>query len=75
MRGASGNPYDVIASAEFTHTDGAKVRTLIFYGGEYQRRFRFTGTRVGTWMLRTEGPADLGGQTAAGGTDLWEIAI
>jgi len=63
--GASGNPYDVIASAEFTHTDGAKVRALMFYGGEDQWRFRFTGTGVGTWTLRTEGPGDLGGHTAA----------
>ena len=27
-RGASGNPYDVTANAEFTHPDGAKVRAL-----------------------------------------------
>jgi hypothetical protein len=27
-RGACGNPYDVTANVEFTHTDGAKVRVL-----------------------------------------------
>ena len=63
-RGASDNPYDVIASAEFTHPDGTKVRTPMFYGGNDQWRFRFTGTRVGTWKLRTEGPGDLGGHGA-----------
>jgi len=63
-RGTSGNPYDVIASAEFTHPDGTKVRTPMFYGGNDQWRFRFTGTRAGTWKLRTDGPGDLGGHTA-----------
>jgi hypothetical protein len=63
-RGASDNPYDVIASAEFTHPDGTKVRTPMFYGGNDQWRFRFTGTRAGTWKLRTDGPGDLGGHTA-----------
>ena len=63
-QGTTGNPHDVIASVEFTDPDGARVRTPMFYGGNDQWRFRFTGIRVGTWKLRTDGPGDLGGHAA-----------
>ena len=63
-QGATGNPHDVIASVELTGPDGVTVRTPIFYGGNDQWRFRFTGTQEGTWTLRTEGPGALGGHTA-----------
>lgn len=62
--GASGNPFDVLAIAEFTHADGTTIRTAMFHAGDNRWRFRFTGTQAGTWSLRTEGPGELGGRTA-----------
>ena len=62
--GASGNPFDVEATALFTHRDsGATRRSLMFYAGDDTWKFRFTGVRTGTWSIKTQGPGDLGGWT------------
>ncbi len=64
-RDASGNKFDVVAWAVFTHESGETKRSLMFYSGSGDTwRFRFTGTRTGTWRLVTSGPGSLGGQTA-----------
>lgn len=61
--GVAGNPYDVVATAEFTHSGGTRVRTGMFYAGNNTWKFRFTGTTTGTWRITTEGLGALGGQT------------
>lgn len=49
-----GNPYDVVAHATFTHADsGQRRRTGMFYVGEGQWKFRFTGTRTGRWTFQS----------------------
>lgn len=49
-----GNPFDVVASVEFTHhPSGLKHRTEMFYLSMNTWAFRFTGTRVGTWTFVT----------------------
>jgi hypothetical protein len=51
----SGNPFDVIAWAEFTHEpSGEQLRVPMFYAGGGQFRFRFSGTRTGLWYFVTE---------------------
>lgn len=59
----SGNPYDVIASATFSHKKtGTRKRSLMFYDDrDHLWKFRFTGTRKGIWKIKTEGPGNLGG--------------
>ena len=48
----SGNPYDVIAAATFVHAGSGETRTTaMFYAGGTTRKFRFTGTRTGTWTF------------------------
>jgi len=60
-----GNPYDVVATATFTHIDsGEEKRSLLFYDGDDTWKFRFTGTRLGEWRVTTEGPGDLDGHSA-----------
>ena len=64
--GAPENPFDVQATATFTHVDSGETRTTgLFYDGAGVWRFRFTGTRTGWWTFRTaagEGaPEALGG--------------
>jgi len=50
----SGNPFDVPATATFTHTGtGQKHTTEMFYDGDDTWRFRFTGTRTGKWTFET----------------------
>ena len=50
----SGNPFDVRASATFTHTEsGEQRKTGMFYDGGTTWRFRFTGTRTGEWTFTT----------------------
>jgi len=49
-----GNPFDVLATAAFTHTNsGRKHSTEMFYNGKGAWRFRFTPTRGGKWTFRT----------------------
>lgn len=59
------DPYDVEAAAVFTHeASGTSRRSQMFYAGDVEGeptwKFRFTGTRTGTWTIETEGPEDLG---------------
>jgi len=50
----SGNPFDVSASATFTHTDsGRKYATEMFYDGQSAWRFRFAPSRAGKWTFTT----------------------
>ena len=49
-----GNPYDLIATATFTHAaSGAKHTTPMFFDAGRNWRFRFTGTRPGHWSFAT----------------------
>ena len=50
----SGNPFDVQASAKFTHSSGETRKTLLFYDGDGGWRFRFTATQPGEWRFVTE---------------------
>lgn len=46
----SGNPYDLIATVTFTHTDSGETRvTEMFYDGGGTWKFRFTATKSGVW--------------------------
>ncbi len=50
----SGNPFDLMATATFSHTaTGEKHTTGMFFDGTDAWRFRFTGTRVGIWTFTT----------------------
>ena len=50
-----GNPFDLEASATFTHVDsGETMTTELFYVGEDIWRLRFTGTLPGRWTFETE---------------------
>jgi hypothetical protein len=49
-----GNPFDLIARVEFTHTSSEETRrTEMFFAGEDTWKFRFTGTRTGEWTFFT----------------------
>lgn len=51
----SGNPFDVIATATFTHKGSGETHvTEMFYDGDNTWKFRFTGTLTGTWEFTTE---------------------
>jgi len=51
----SGNPYDLVAKATFTHTStGQKIRTELFYDRGDNWKLRFTGTHTGRWNFTTE---------------------
>ncbi len=64
--GTEGNPYDVIAKATFTHIESGNEKTsLMYYAGDSKWRFRFTGTKVGTWIVETTGPGNLGGHNTS----------
>lgn len=58
----SGNPYDVIALATFTHLNtGIEKKSLMYYSGDNTWKFRFTGTILGEWEFTTTGPGKLNG--------------
>ena len=61
----SGNPYDLIASATFSHIGSGETRTTeMFFDESNTWRFRFTGTRTGTWTFTTSSTdTDLDGLT------------
>jgi hypothetical protein len=61
----SENPFDLIATAWFTHTKtGETHATEMFFAGNDTWSFRFTGTRVGTWTFKTSSDdADLNGHS------------
>jgi hypothetical protein len=49
-----GNPFDLEASATFTHQESGEWRTTpMFFDGGNAWKFRFTATRTGTWSVRT----------------------
>ena len=51
----SGNPFDVVSEAIFTHQEsGEKVRTELFYSGEETWTLRFTGIKTGEWVFTTK---------------------
>ena len=51
----SGNPFDLVARATFTHAPGGEmIRTELFYDSHDVWKLRFTGTRAGRWSFVTE---------------------
>ncbi|NJN15332.1 MAG: DUF5060 domain-containing protein, partial [Oscillochloris sp.] len=61
----TGNPYDLIAGATFTHVEsGEAITTGMFYVGGDTWAVRFTGTGRGRWELKTTS-ADKGSRRAA----------
>ena len=63
----SGNPFDVLATVNFVHPHtGGQHTTQMFYVGNNQWKFRFTGTRTGTWDFSTSSQApELDGHTGS----------
>lgn len=61
----SGNPFDLIATVLFVHPRTGEQRTTqMFYAGDNQWKFRFTGTRTGIWSFSTSSSdPDLDGHT------------
>jgi len=62
----SGNPFDLIASATFSHpASGEQITTQLFYEGTGSNwKLRFTGTRTGAWtFVTTSADSDLNGKT------------
>jgi len=50
----SGNPFDLIATTTFTHPASGETRiTEMFYAGGTIWKFRFAGTKTGTWTFTT----------------------
>lgn len=50
----SGNPFDLIATVTFTHSQSSEIRTTeMFYDGDSTWKFRFSGTQLGTWTFTT----------------------
>ena len=62
-----GNEYDLVATVTFTHAKTGTTRTTeMFYGGDHQWKFRFTGVRTGRWTFTTDsGDPDLAGFAGA----------
>jgi hypothetical protein len=59
--GWSGNPYDVVADATFSHTGSdATHTTQMFYVGGDNWRFRFSGTQIGEWTFVTSSATEQG---------------
>lgn len=53
--GYSSNPFDLIASATFTHTASGETRTTgLFFSGDDTWAFRFSGTQPGEWIFQTQ---------------------
>jgi hypothetical protein len=49
-----GNPFDLVASVTFEHTEsGESVTTEMFHAGDDRWRFRFAATRLGEWSFET----------------------
>src|SRR5687768_8916750 len=63
----SGNPFDVEATAVFTHAASGETRTTgMFHDGGATWKFRFTGTRTGKWTFVTRSPVGaLNGRTGS----------
>jgi len=59
----SGNAFDLVAIATFTHAKETRT-TEMFYTGSDTWKFRFTGTRTGVWKFSTSSSdVDLDGHT------------
>src|SRR5688500_20041990 len=52
-KSVEGNPFDLQATATFSHSSGESRRTALFYAGEDVWKFRFTATRTGVWKFTT----------------------
>jgi hypothetical protein len=51
----SGNPFDLVVKASFTHTSsGRKIQTEFFYDSGNTWKLRFTGTHTGRWRFVSE---------------------
>ncbi len=51
----SGNPFDIIATATFTHEDGTTSNTTeLYYAGSDTWKFRFTASKTGNWSFTTQ---------------------
>lgn len=61
----TGNPYDLIATVTFTYEASGETHTTgMFYDGANTWKFRFTGTRAGTWTFMTSSSdSDLNGKS------------
>lgn len=60
-----GNPFDLVATATFTHAREKRVTEMFYLGGDTWK-FRFTGTRTGVWKFSTSSSdADLDGHTGS----------
>lgn len=58
------NPFDVLATATFTHESGATIQTGLFYNKGQKWTLRFTGTKPGQWTFTTTSDIDaLNGHT------------
>ena len=55
---ATGNPFDVEFSGDFTGPDGARLTVPGFYDGDGTWKLRFSPTRVGEWSFRTASSLD-----------------
>lgn len=49
----SGNAFDLIATATFTHVAGEVITTGMFFANNDTWKFRFTGTKTGLWSFNT----------------------
>ena len=71
----AGNPFDLEATVTFQHDGSGETRTTpMFYDAANTWKFRFTGTRTGTWQFTTSSTdGDLSGLsgtvTVAAGPD------
>ena len=60
------NPYDVVATATFTHAAEDNIVTQLYYDGGDNWKLRFTGTAVGQWSFSTSSTdSDLNGLTGS----------
>jgi len=61
----SGNPFDLVATVTLAHAKEVRT-TEMFYAGGDTWKFRFTGTRTGTWSVSTSSnDPDLDGHTGS----------
>ena len=61
----TGNPFDVLLSAEFTGPSGVRLTVPGFYDGDGTWKVRFSPAEIGNWSMTTSsGVAALNAQTA-----------
>ena len=49
----SGNPYELVATATFSHPTASPIVTELYYDGGDTWKLRFTGIATGEWAFRT----------------------